>query len=126
MREFADETARRRLAESEHTHWPGRERDLRDAGDMAAADEIEYQAALLRDVIGNPFRRVTFHRAWRTSTAVALGRRMYESRDFTPMPNLADALRRAGCECAEVLAHCRGPGPHVRGCWVVDLVLGTE
>ena len=49
---------------------------------------------------------------------------MYESRDFAAMPVLADALEEAGCDHADVLAHCRGPGPHVRGCWVVDLVLG--
>ncbi len=61
---------------------------------------------------------------WRTSTAVAITARMYESRDFGPMPILGDALQDAGCEDAAVLDHCRGPGPHVRGCWVVDLVLG--
>ena len=51
---------------------------------------------------------------------------MYESRDFTAMPILADALQDAGCEHAEILDHCRGPGPHVRGCWVVDHVLGKS
>jgi hypothetical protein len=40
------------------------------------------------------------------------------------LPILADALQDAGCDSAEVLAHCRGPGPHVRGYWVVDLLLG--
>jgi hypothetical protein len=49
---------------------------------------------------------------------------MYKSRDFTPMPILADALQDAGCDNAEILAHCRGDSPHIRGCWVVDLVLG--
>jgi hypothetical protein len=49
---------------------------------------------------------------------------MYESRHFSPMPILADALQDAGCDNPDVLDHCRGPGPHVRGCWVVDLVLG--
>jgi hypothetical protein len=49
---------------------------------------------------------------------------MYDSREFGNMPILADALQDAGCELPEVLDHCRGPGPHVRGCWVVDLVLG--
>ena len=42
------------------------------------------------------------------------------------LPILADALEEAGCTDADMLAHCRGPGPHVRGCWVVDLVLGKE
>jgi hypothetical protein len=51
---------------------------------------------------------------------------MYESRDFGAMPILADALQDAGCASDDVLSHCRGPGPHVRGCWVVDLMLGKE
>jgi hypothetical protein len=51
---------------------------------------------------------------------------MYESRDFSAMPILADALQDAGCDNADILAPCCGPGPHVRGCWVVDLVLGEE
>ena len=79
---------------------------------------------LLRDIFGNPFRPVAFSPEWRTDTAVTLARQMYESRDFSAMPILADALQDAGCDNEEVLAHCRGPGPHVRGCWVVDLVLG--
>jgi len=40
------------------------------------------------------------------------------------MPVFADALEAAGCAEPDILAHCRGPGPHVRGCWAVDLVLG--
>ncbi len=61
---------------------------------------------------------------WRTDTVLALARHMSESRDFDAMPILADALQDAGCDSAEVLDHCRGDEPHVRGCWVVDLVLG--
>jgi hypothetical protein len=83
-------------------------------------------AALLRDIFGNPFRPVAFDPAWRTPTAVALAQQMYESRDFSAMPILADALQDAGCDCDDILAHCRGTGPHVRGCWVVDAVLGKE
>jgi hypothetical protein len=51
---------------------------------------------------------------------------IYDSRDFSAMPILADALQDAGCENTDILDHCRGSGPHVRGCWVVDLVLGKE
>ena len=81
--------------------------------------------ALTRDVFGNPFRPVTFSPAWRTSTAVALAQQMYESRDFGAMPILADALQDAGCTSDDVLSHCRdAKQTHVRGCWVVDLVLG--
>ena len=67
-----------------------------------------------------------FDPSWRTSTAVGLARTMHESRDFAAMPILADALEEAGCDRPDVLAHCRADTPHVRGCWVVDLVLGRS
>jgi hypothetical protein len=79
---------------------------------------------VLRDVFGNPFRPVALAPEWRTDTVVALSRQMYESRDFSAMPILADALQDAGCDSEPIFAHCRRAGPHVRGCWVVDLVLG--
>jgi hypothetical protein len=84
------------------------------------------QVLLLRDIFGNPFRPVSFDPAWRTDTAVSLARQMYDSRKFGAMPILADALQDAGCENEDVLGHLRGDGPHVRGCWVVDLVLDKE
>jgi hypothetical protein len=93
------------------------------AGPAARGREAALLARLLRDAVGNPHRPAAFDPAWRSPTAVALAARMYESRDFGAMPLLADALQEAGCEDAEVLRHCRH-GEHVRGCWVVDLVLG--
>jgi hypothetical protein len=81
---------------------------------------------LIRDIFGNPFRPVAFSSEWRTDTAVSLARQMYESRDFSAMPILADALQDAGCDSDDILNHCRGEGPHVRGCWVVDVILGNE
>jgi hypothetical protein len=77
-----------------------------------------------RDIAGNPFRPVGFDPAWRTEAVVSLARGMDASRDFIPMPVLADALEDAGCTEPDILAHCRGTVPHARGCWVVDLVLG--
>ena len=62
--------------------------------------------------------------AWMLHTAVGGARQMYDTHDFSPMPILADALQDAGCDNEAVLSHCRGPGPHARGCWVVDRVLG--
>jgi hypothetical protein len=79
--------------------------------------------ALLHDIFDHLFLPAAADPAWRTSTAVALARGIYEERAFDRMPILADALQDAGCEDEQVLDHCRGPGPHVRGCWVVDLVL---
>jgi hypothetical protein len=83
-------------------------------------------ATVLRDIFGNPFRSVAFSPSCCTDIAVSLARQMYESRDFGAMPILADALQDAGCDNDDILDHCRGPGSHVRGCWVVDLVLGKE
>jgi hypothetical protein len=96
------------------------------AAQLAAEREQAAQAALLRDIFGNPFRPVTFSPAWRTDTAVSLAQHIYESREFSAMPILADALQDAGCDNEDILSHCCSIGPHVRGCWVVDLVLGKE
>jgi hypothetical protein len=99
----------------------------RGSAGLAAGTSAESRAMaeMVRDVFGNPFRPVTFDPAWRTEDAVLLAKGMYESRDFSAMPILADALQDAGCDDERVLAHCRGPQQvHVRGCWVADLVLG--
>jgi hypothetical protein len=89
--------------------------------------EVVAQISLVYEVCGNPFRPATFSPTWRTSTAVALAKTMYESGDFGAMPILADALQDADCDSEDVLTHCRDAKQiHVRGCWVVDLVLGKE
>jgi hypothetical protein len=106
-------------------------RDWQDAAEAALGagakwhGELGAICGLLRDVFGNPFRPAAVRPGWLTPGAVALAKRMYESRDFSALPTLADALRDAGCDSADVLNHCRdASAPHVRGCWVVDLVLG--
>jgi hypothetical protein len=89
--------------------------------------ERAIQADIFRDIFGNPFRPAVLDAAWRTDTAVSLARTMYDSRDFGAMPILADALQDAGCDNEHILNHCRHTSlAHVRGCWVVDLVLGKE
>ncbi len=99
-------------------HWH------RQIGSDAEWFDAEEQAFLdiCADLGGVP--ATPFDPGWRTEAVVGLASGMDERRDFGPMPVLADALEDAGCADADVLAHCRGPGPHVRGCWVVDLVLG--
>ena len=82
--------------------------------------------SVLHDIFGNPFRSVTFDPRWRTSDVLGLARAIYDDKAFDRMPILADALMDAGCVDEQVLGHCRGDGPHVRGCWVVDLVLQKE
>jgi len=84
------------------------------------------QAELVREVVGNPFRPVAFDPRWRTEDVLGLARGIYEDRAFDRLPLLADALMDAGCDQEEILAHCRSEGPHIRGCWVVDLALGKE
>ena len=97
-----------------------------EAAREAYRAELEAHAALLRDIFGNSIRPATVDPAWLTGTVVALARQMYESRDFSAMPILADALQDSGCDNADILSHCRGSGPHVRGCWVIDLLVGKE
>ncbi len=88
----------------------------------ATAEKLA-QIAILRDLW--PWDELPFDPNWRTSTAVGLAQTMYDARHFNAMPILADALQDAGCEDAGLLDHCRDAnGVHVRGCWVVDLVLG--
>jgi hypothetical protein len=82
------------------------------------------QVAILRDIFCNPFRPVSFTPPGRRADAVRIANAIYQARTFEDMPILADALEDAGDDNTEILAHCRGSGPHVRGCWVVDLVLG--
>jgi hypothetical protein len=84
------------------------------------------QATHLRDIFGNPYRPVTFDPSWRTLSVVRLAQTIYDERSFDKMPDLGDALERSGCHNEALLNHCREPGEHVRGCWVVDLALGKE
>jgi hypothetical protein len=85
-----------------------------------------WSSCIIRCIFGNPFRPVAFDPKWRTEDVLGLSRGIYEDRAFDRLPLLADALMDAGCDDEQVLAHCRNNGPHARGCWVVDLVLGKE
>jgi hypothetical protein len=79
---------------------------------------------LLRCAIGNPFRSVSIETTWHTSTVLALANGIYEEKALDRMPILADALQDADCDNEDILNHCRQPGDHVRGCFVVDRLLG--
>ena len=106
-------------------------------------------AALLRDIFGNVFRqerwrwtkprggdpgnvvhcmdsRLRQWLRWHDGLVRKIAQTIYDERRFEDMPVLADALEEAGCKNEEMLNHCRGEGLHVRGCWVVDLLLGKE
>jgi hypothetical protein len=88
--------------------------------------EASTQATFLRDLFGNPFRPIALNPAWVTSEVRAMAQVIYDEKKFEDLPVLADALEDAGCTSADVLAHLRSPGPHVRGCWALDLILGKE
>jgi hypothetical protein len=114
-----------------HAAWHAAEAAACHGGQKAKTGEAKAQAALLRDIPGNPFRSVPLSPAWQTPQVVALAQAAYEQRglpagtlDVARLAVLADALEEAGCDQADLLDHLRGPGPHVRGCWAVDLLLG--
>jgi hypothetical protein len=94
------------------------------AWDAAYTAEKAVQPALLRDIFGNPFRPVSIDPGWLTSNVIGLAQGIYEDRAFDLLSILADALEEAGWDNPDILAHCRQPGEHVRGCWALDLILG--
>jgi hypothetical protein len=91
--------------------------------------ESAAQAELLRDVFGDCFSPVVVQPswlAWHDGTVRRMATAIYEDRAFEQLPILADALEDAGCDNADILNHCRQPCVHVRGCWVLDLLLGKQ
>jgi hypothetical protein len=102
-----------------------------DVAEPAAKGVAEAaQCQILRDLFGLlPFRPVTIAPdvlAWNDGTVSRIAEGIYEERAFDRLPILADALEEAGCDEPDILGHLRGPGPHVRGCWPVDLLLGKS
>jgi hypothetical protein len=107
-------------------------------GEAVRRGELDTESVIasvqvLRCIFGNPFRPVAIDSIWRTPTVTALATAAYDDRilpagtlDPDRLAVLADALEDAGCDNDEILTHLRGPGPHVRGCWAVDLLLGKE
>jgi hypothetical protein len=94
---------------------------------VASGKQLRTQTVLLRDIFGNPFRPASPAASWlrwNDGAVRKLAMSIYDKRAFADLPVLADALEDAGCADAAILAHCRQPGQHVRGCWVIDLLLG--
>lgn len=92
----------------------------------SVAAELTAQAKLVREIFGDPFRLLSVDPSWFTPTVTDLAKAIYENRAFDGMLELADALQEAGCASEDVLKHLREPGPHVRGCWALDLILGKK
>ncbi len=87
------------------------------------------QAHILRDIFGNPFRPAVLDPAWlrwRDGFIPQVAQSIYDERRFADLPILGDALEDAGCTNIDILDHCHRPGEHVRGCWVLDLLLGKQ
>jgi hypothetical protein len=114
--------------------WAATWESPRNAAEAAAKTtdwrvERSAQALLLLDIFGNPFRtNVLDNRLlhWNDAAVVKIAQSIYDARRFADLPILADALEDAGCADAAILEHCRSGGEHVRGCWVVDLLLGKS
>lgn len=87
------------------------------------------ECAIIRGVFGNPFQPITIEQAlldWRDGVISKIAKHIYDERSFAELPILADAVEEAGCTNTELLKHLRHPGPHVRGCWALDLLLGRN
>ena len=87
------------------------------------------EALLFYDIAGHiitPAQIDPLWLAWNDGTVRQLAGAIYDERAWDQMPILADALEDAGCQDARIFDHCRGGGPHTRGCWVVDLILGNS
>jgi Skp family chaperone for outer membrane proteins len=111
---------RREQADVQIRQLRAEQRELRQQLDAAARDsEHAAQADLLRCVAGSPFTSAVFAPRWRSETVALLVRGIVADRAFDRLPVLADALEEAGCDHPDVLSHCRTPGPHAVGCWVL-------
>jgi len=104
--------------------------DLLRPDTFGGPSEQHYQLTrLICDLFGYPCRRHRFSPMWlarHAATVGALAQAIYEEERFSDLPILADALEEAGCTNPHILKHCRGPGPHARGCWALDLLMGKE
>jgi len=93
-------------------------------GPAAVQAEAASQVAMFHDIMGNPFRPVQIDRSSLTDEVLQLALSIYTGRRFDRLPELSKTLERVGCTNREILDHCGKPGLHVRGCWVIDLLLG--
>ncbi|HEV3263575.1 MAG TPA: hypothetical protein VG013_42460 [Gemmataceae bacterium] len=96
-------------------------------GERGMARDRARQASLLREIIGNPFRPMAVEGRWLSGgdgAALELAQEIYDRHRFSMLGRLASVLRQAGCNNRELVRHCRSPGPHYRGCWALDALLG--
>jgi hypothetical protein len=101
-------------------------RAVADVSETGLVAEHAAQARLIREIFGNPLHPASLEPSWLTPTVVSLAAGIYDRLLVDRLPILADALEDAGCTDPAILDHLRGPGPHVRGCWALDLILGKS
>jgi hypothetical protein len=113
-----------------HLHGLGKLPENRGYQDLLPSTGRQ-QPRLLRDIFQHPFHPVAFSPKWRTRSSYEGARGAYAERllpggelDPVRLADVAKALEEAGCSDLALLGHLRSPGPHVRGCWALDLVLG--
>jgi hypothetical protein len=132
--EGAWEAATWALRDCADTAWLLARDSLSWAKDMAKSASVtgekRWHCLAVRDIFHSPFHAVPRAAAswlrWNDGTVPKIAQGIYEERAFDRLPILADALMDAGCDDEAILSHCRGEGPHVRGCWVIDLILGKS
>jgi hypothetical protein len=116
--------------EKQQVSWPPDLEALTRRRELVWGREHRAQSSLVRDVFGPlSFRRMKVKKSWLRwdgETVPKIAQTIYDYRAFDLMPLLADALEEAGCSDADILNHCRQPGEHVRGCWLIDLLLGKS
>ena len=95
----------------------------------ARVEESRRQVELLNELFGNPFRPAVLQPhwlAWGDGVVVSMAREIEEAQRFAELPYLADALMDAGCDDETLLRHSRQTEGHIRGCWVLDVLLGKN
>jgi len=97
--------------------------DSHDRDEHNRSTHLRLQENIFRDIVGNPFLPAEFDPRWRTDDVLGVARGIYANRAFAHMPILSDALMDAGCEDERIICHCRNKCQHVRGCWLIDLIL---
>jgi hypothetical protein len=103
------------------------DRELLKSTIIGLGDRVRCE--LVREVMGNPFEPVPLNPRWlhwEDDTVLRVARTLYDTRQFEGLSVLGDALLEAGCGHRDILMHCRQPGPHVRGCWLLDRLLGKQ
>jgi hypothetical protein len=96
---------------------------------VSKLDGQSWQAQILREIFGNPFRSMSLERhwlEWNGGAVLRLAQAINDHQSFQDLPILADSLEEAGCSSPPILSHCRISTQHVRGCWVLDLLLGNS